>query len=306
MYQRVILALWIADDNVILRQQKAVEHFPLACKRFARTGLAENDAVRVVQVGAAGHDDVVRQGIEAIVKRVGSRLEQLLRGERNENTRGRGGQPALDFNLIDTQRQGRRQSFLLLKIQCDQMAALFLRQTAKLQQIIFHLLAGVRRGHNEKSHHEQMLVMAFQRLKQLFYVHTVGFQTAGQDVDVVARAHGLFLLIDFGLVQVGHFALDHFQRFHMIDSLNVQGYDHAGVQLQQFRQHAVGQFRRVDLQHADRGQLSAHGELPPAAKLKAAGCNEVFGGQSCRREPAPIKLKGFIGIVHVEDTVQQF
>ena len=76
--------------------------------------------------------------------------------------------PALDFNLIDTQRQGRRQSFLLLKIQCDQMAALFLRQTAKLQQIIFHLLAGVRRGHNEKSHHEQMLVMAFQRLKQLF------------------------------------------------------------------------------------------------------------------------------------------
>ena len=68
------------------------------------------------QLFAVNHNQVVGQGVQAIIQAFLAVVEQLLRGKRHKNRRAAGGQTPLDLDLAVCQRQAAHQPLLLLKI----------------------------------------------------------------------------------------------------------------------------------------------------------------------------------------------
>src|SRR5699024_2083087 len=99
LHQRSVLRFGITDDDIILGEQKAVGNLPFGGKALAGTRCAENQAVGIFQELPVHHDEVVGQGVDAVVQRLLAALEQLLRSERNKDGSGTGGQPPLDLDL---------------------------------------------------------------------------------------------------------------------------------------------------------------------------------------------------------------
>ena len=117
LHQRRVFSLRVADEDVVVCQQVAVGDLTLGAERFATARRTQNQPVGVLELLAVGHDHVVGQGVEAVIHRLARGLEQLLRGERHEDSRGAGGQRALNFQLVYAQRQRGRQRLLLLEVQ---------------------------------------------------------------------------------------------------------------------------------------------------------------------------------------------
>ena len=95
----------VADDNIIVRDEKGVANLTLGTERFAGTGSAQNQTVRIFEFLAVNHNEVVRQGIQAVVQRFLARLIKFLHGKRDKNRRAAGGKAALDLDLVICQRQ---------------------------------------------------------------------------------------------------------------------------------------------------------------------------------------------------------
>ena len=114
----------------------------------------------------------------------------------------------------------------------------------------------------------------------------------------------LFLLFNFGAVQVGDLPLDRLDGVHLVHGLDVQIDDQAALHVQEVRQHPVIQFRGHDLDKGHSPILPAHAERPAIAELKAAGCDEVLDRQTAGGQPVPRKLELLLA-VHVEYTVHQ-
>ena len=102
--QREILALGIADDDVIIGQQNDVADLTLCRERFAGARCAQNQAIGIFQFLAIHHDQVMRKGVQSAIQRLAAGLKQLLRGKRNENRGRRGRQSALNSDFVEAQR----------------------------------------------------------------------------------------------------------------------------------------------------------------------------------------------------------
>ena len=278
LYQRIILALGITDDHVVVRNQIGVGDLPLGAERLAAAGRAQNQTVGRFQPLAVYHDQVVGKGVQTVIQGFALRLKQLLCGKRNEDGRAAGGQSPLDFDLIKPQRQRRHHSFFLLKVQPFQRTVVLLSDPLRLEHAVFQLLPGTGGVHHQKGDQEHALVMALQVFQQLFGLSAVGGQIGGKNVDVVPGADGFLLLLDLALIQLGNFSLDLPDGRRLVDGLDVQADDQAAFHVEEVRQHPVVQLRGKDLQEGNSPQRSAHAEAPALPELKARGRNEILGG----------------------------
>ena len=278
LYQRIILALGITYDYVVVRNQIGVGNLPLGAEGFAAAGCAQNQTVGRFLPFAVYHDQIVGKGVQAVIQGFAFGLEQLLRHKGNENGRAAGGQSPLDFNLVKPQRQRRNQRLFLLEIQPFQRAVVFLGDSLRLEHAVLQLLPGTGGVHHQKGDQEHALVMTLQVFQQLFGFPAVGGQIGGQDVDVISGADGFFLFVNFALIQLGNFSLDLPDGRRLVDGLDVQINDQAAFHVEEVRQHPVVQLRGQNLQKGNSPQRSAHAEAPALPELKARRRNEIPGG----------------------------
>ena len=187
-------AFGIIDNNIIICHQKGVGNFTFCRETFARAGSAQNQAIRVFQLFAVHHDEVVGKRIQAVVQRFFSALVQFLRGKRNENCRAAGGQPSLNFNLTVCQRQAAHQSLFLLEIQTAQVAVVLLSDGACLKDVVFQFLLRAPSVQNEERYQKHSLVLALQFFQQGFCISAVGCQIRRNDVNIIPGADCLFLV----------------------------------------------------------------------------------------------------------------
>ena len=155
----------VTDDDVILGDEEGVRHFALGGEGLTGTGCTQDQPVGVLEPLAVNHDHVVGQRIQPIVESFAA-LKKLLRGERHENRCAGSGQPALDFHLIDADRQRGHQPFLLLEVKTLERTVVLLSNGGGLEHHIFELLAIGCRVHDEDSHEEQSLIAGLEILQQ--------------------------------------------------------------------------------------------------------------------------------------------
>ena len=110
------LTFWVADDDIIVRHEECVADLTLCAERLARAGGAEDQAIGILQFFPVYHNQVVGQGVQAIIQAFLAVVEQFLCGKRHKNRCAAGGQTALDLNLAVCQWQAAHQPLLLLKI----------------------------------------------------------------------------------------------------------------------------------------------------------------------------------------------
>ena len=302
--QREILALGIADDDVVVGQENDVADFALGGERFAGTRRAQNQAVGVLQLFPVHHDQVVGKGVQPAVQGLAAGLEEFLRGKGHKNGGGAGGQAALDANQIVAKWQARHHAILLLEIQRNQLAVVLLRQALRLLDIECKLLFVVRRVHHQEGDEKHALVAALQIFQQFLGLAAIGGQVAGDDVHVVSGAHSLLLLFNLHLVQVRDLALDIPDCRNLVNRADVQGYDEAGFHREEIRQTPVVQVRGQNGEETDLGLLFAHPEGALVAEVKARRRDEVLGGQPRRRKPFPVEEERRLRI-HVEHVVHE-
>ena len=80
-------------------------------------GGAEDQAVGVFQQLPVHHDEVVGQGVDAVVQGLRAGLKKLLGGERDKDGGGAGGEAPLNLNLVEAQGQAAHQPLLRLEVQ---------------------------------------------------------------------------------------------------------------------------------------------------------------------------------------------
>ena len=75
LHQRGVLCLRVADDNIITGKQKAVGNFSFCAEGLTGTRRTQNQAVGVFQQLSIHHDEVVGQGVDAVVQSLFAVLE---------------------------------------------------------------------------------------------------------------------------------------------------------------------------------------------------------------------------------------
>ena len=170
------LGLGIADDDVIIRNQEGVGNLTLGAEGFAGTGGSQNQAVGVLELLPVHHDEVLGQGVQAVVKRFLSGLEQLLGGERDEDGGGTGGQAPLNLNLVLGQGQAGHEALLLLIVQPAEIAVVLLGNAGCLENVGFQFLLGAARVQDQERDQEHTLVLALQLLQQGFCIPAISGQ----------------------------------------------------------------------------------------------------------------------------------
>ena len=120
------LCLGIAHDDIVVGGEESVGDFPLGCEGFSAAGRAENQAVRVFELLAVYHNQVVREGVEAVVERPGAGLKQLLRRERDKNRRAGSGQRPLHLDEVLRQGQTGHEALFLLPVEAGELTVVLL------------------------------------------------------------------------------------------------------------------------------------------------------------------------------------
>ena len=187
-------AFGIIDNNIIICHQKGVGNFTFCRETFARAGSAQNQAIRVFQLFAVHHDEVVGKRIQAVVQRFFSALVQFLRGKGDEDGSAAGGQSPLNLDLAIRQRQAAHQALLLLEIQPTEIAVVLLGDAGCLKNIVFQFLFSPAGVQHQKGDEEHPLVLALQFFQQGFCISAIGCQIRRNDVDIISAAYRFFLV----------------------------------------------------------------------------------------------------------------
>ena len=274
--QRTVLRFGVADDNVIVGDEKDVGDLALGCKGFAAAGCTKNQTIRVFEELSVHHDKIVGKCVQSAVQRLAAVLVKLLRGKRHKDSDGRCREAALNLDLIQPQRQAAHQSLLLPEVQPDKLAVILLRDAGGLEHVVSELWNAVRDVEHKECQQEHSLIARLQLLQQLFCFRAVGGKVAWNNVHVVAAADSLFLFLDLHAVKVGDLALDSLDGGNLIDRLNVHRDDERTFHIQKIRQHPVIQFWREDLQKRNRAALLPDAKVISFGKFKGAWRNEVL------------------------------
>ena len=302
--QRRILGFRVADEDIVVGDEKHVGDFALGAERFAAAGNAQNQTVGVFQQFAVDHNEVAAHRVDPVIERFAAGLEKLLRRERHKDGNRAGRQPTAEVQRILAQRKAGNQGVFLLEIQPDQRAVHRLRDALCLQDVVFKLALRVRRVDDDQRKQEHALIVALQVLQQLFRFLAVSRQIGGNDVHIVSGADGFFLFLDFGAVKLGDLVLDRFDGFRLVERMNVHGNEQAAFHIEKVFQRAVAEFGRENLQ-IGRGAVGlADAERPSILKLKRGRRDEILRRQPGWNQPAPVKAEGFLRI-HVTDAVHQ-
>ncbi len=73
--KRCVLRFRVTDDNIITGKQKAVGNFSFCAEGLTGTRRTQNQAIGVFQQLSVYHDEVIGQGIDAVVQRFFAVLE---------------------------------------------------------------------------------------------------------------------------------------------------------------------------------------------------------------------------------------
>ena len=163
--QRTVLRFGVADDNVVVGNEKDVGDLALGCKGFAAAGCAENQAVRVFKELSVHHDKIVGKCVQTAVQRLTAVLVKLLRGKRHKDSDGRCREAALNLDLIQPQRQAAHQSRLLPEVQPDKLAVILLRDAGGLEHVVSELWNAVRDVEHKECQQEHSLIARLQLLQ---------------------------------------------------------------------------------------------------------------------------------------------
>ena len=279
LHEGEILGFGVADDDVILGDEEGVRHFTLGGEGLTGTGRTQNQPVGVLELLAVHHDHVVGQRIQPVVESFAA-LKKLLRGKRHENRRAGSGQSALNFHLIDADRQRGHQPFLLLEVETLERTVILLGNGGGLEHRVFELLAIGCRIHDEDGHKEQSLIAGLEILQQTLCLTAEGGKIGRDDVHIVAGADRLFLLFDLHLVEVGDLHLDALDCLCLVNRPDMKIDRDVAVHLKEVGKHTVIEFRREDLQEAHRADGSAHLEALAFTEVKGSGRDEVLRAES--------------------------
>ena len=187
-------AFGIVHNNIIVRHQKSVCDFTLCRETFAASRSAEDQTIGVLQLLPIHHDQVVGQGVQAVIQALFARLVKFLCGKRNENCRAAGGQPSLNFDLTVSQRQAAHQTLLLLKVKAAQVAVVLLCNAGCLKNVVFQFLLCASSVQHQKGNKEHPLVLALQFFQQSLCVTAIGCQIGRNNVDIISGTDGLLLV----------------------------------------------------------------------------------------------------------------
>ena len=188
------LTFRVTDDDIIVRHEERITDLTLCAEGFTGTGSAQNQTVGVLQLFAVNHNQVVGQGVQAIIQAFLAVVEQLLCGKGHKNRRAAGGQSPLNFDLAVCQRQRGHKPLLLLEIQPAQIAVVLLGDGAGLKDIVFQLLLRAPSVQHQKSDEEHPLVLALQLFEQSFRIPSVSCQIRRNDVNIIPGTDGFFLV----------------------------------------------------------------------------------------------------------------
>ena len=101
-----ILRLRIRDDDIVIRHEEGIRDLPLCGKRFAGSRCPEDQPIRVFELLPIHHDEVVGEGIQAVVQRACAGLEEFLRGKGNKDRCAARGHCTLNLDFVMRKRQG--------------------------------------------------------------------------------------------------------------------------------------------------------------------------------------------------------
>ena len=184
----------VADDNIIVRHQKCVGDLTLCRETFARTGSAEDKPIGIFQLFSVHHNQIVGQGVQAVVQRFFSALVKFLRGERDEDCRAAGGKAALDLDLVICQRQRGHQTLLLLIVQPAEIAVVLLGDAGCLKDVVFQLLLCAPGVQNKECHQKHPFILALQLFEQCLCISSVSCQIGRDDVNIITGTDSFFLV----------------------------------------------------------------------------------------------------------------
>ena len=199
--------LRVEENQVIIGVQIDVGGLPLTAKGLATTRSAKHNPVGALEVFAVCQYHAVGGGIQPIVDAAG--LEHLAGTERQKDCRPAGGKPTLDLHLIDTDRQCGHKALFLLVVQTDEVAVMGIGDTVCGVNQVLQLLTGGCRMGNEDRDKKHLFIVVLQILQKLLGFLTEGHKVGRQNVHIKAGTNRSFLLVDFCLVQIAQFPLDH-------------------------------------------------------------------------------------------------
>ena len=290
-HQRGIFAHRVYHDDAILRNgKKDVQQLALGGKALAAARGAEVKAVGGFQLFAVSHDDVMGQGVHAVVE--GRAIHtKLPRHKGDEDGRGAGCHAALNFNAVVAEGQRGHIALLLLPVQPLDGAVIFLRDAVHGENVVFQPLPRGGGVDDQERQEEHSLVAALQVGQQLGGVLGKGDKIGRENVRVISGAGSLALLLHFHLVDVGDFTLDRFNGLDLIHRLNMHGDGQLGVQLQNLQQQLVRQLRRHDLQIGRRAPCLAHAERAALPEVKAVRHDKVFRPHARMGDVRPLEAE---------------
>jgi len=230
-------------------------------------------------------------------------LEKLLRCKRDKDCSRGSCQPTLDFHLIDADGERGHQPFLLLKVQTLERTVVFLSDGGSLENGILKLLAGVRSVHQDDCHEEHPLISRLEILQKPLCFTAKGCKVRRDDVHVVAGPDSLLLLFNLHLVEIRDFRLDALDCLRLINSPDMKIDRDVAVHVEEISQHTVIEFRRENLQKADRANGFAHLEALSFAEVKRSGGDEVLRAKPGASHHIEGEAERLIG-VHVEHIMQ--
>ncbi len=140
-----------------------------------------------------------------------------------------------------------------------------------------------------------------QVLQELLGFTAVGGKVGGNDVHIIAGAHGLFLFLDFHFIEVCDFPFDRLDGFHLIYGLNVHRHDDGGFHIQKIGEDAVAELRGEDLQEAGTAAFAANAEALAGSELKGIRGDKIFDRQPGGSQPVPGEQERllFVDVQHV-------
>ena len=290
-HQRGIFAHGVKDDNTVIGGKKHIHKFPFSAEALAAPRNAEVQPVRVFQLLAVCHDDIMGKGVQAVIDGLAVHAE-LLRHKRNENRRGAGCHATLYLNPVVAEGQTGHKALLLLEVQPLQKAVVLLHDTRYCEQVVVQLSAGGGGIYHKEGQKKHSLVAALQIIQQVLGVLTESNEVRGKNVHVVTASDGLFLFFHLHFVNVADFSFDSFDGLSLIDGLNVHGNGHFSVYLQQLGKELVGKFGGHNLHIGGRSPGGAHAKQPGLAEVKAGRGNKIFRPHSGLGYHIPCEAEG--------------
>ena len=238
VHQRGVFILRVADDDVILRGQHDIGNLPLAAHGLAAARCAEHKAVGTTGLLAVQQDHVVGESVEAVIHGIAAH-KKFLGDEGDKYSQRRCGEAPFDLDTVEAQRQRGHKPVLLLEVQPGQDAVVRLGDAGRLRNGNLQLLFRGRQMQHEEGHIEHSLVAALQILQEIFRRAAVGGEVGGENIQIVAAAGGLLLLLDLHGVQIGDLALDHLDGLVLVDAADVHGDKKVSLHIHEVREDTV-------------------------------------------------------------------